>query len=48
MRVKYFSDTDTAYLEFRDNDVYETKKISENIQIKNALRRELLRAEQYG
>ena len=31
MRVKYFSDTDTAHLEFLDNDVYETKEISENI-----------------
>ena len=31
MRVKYFSDTDTAHLEFLDNDVYETREISENI-----------------
>ena len=31
MRVKYFSDTDTALLEFTDNPVAETKEISENI-----------------
>ena len=33
MRVKYFSDTDTAHLEFLDNDVYETMEISENLYI---------------
>ncbi|RTZ95153.1 MAG: hypothetical protein DSY90_14060 [Deltaproteobacteria bacterium] len=33
MRVKYFSDTDTAHLEFLDNDVYETREVSENIYI---------------
>ncbi|MEA1972533.1 MAG: DUF2283 domain-containing protein [Candidatus Cloacimonadota bacterium] len=33
MRVKYFSDTDTAHLEFLDNDVYETREISENIYV---------------
>jgi len=33
MRVKYFSDTDTALVEFTDNDVFETKEISENIYI---------------
>jgi uncharacterized protein YuzE len=33
MRVKYFSDTDTAHLEFPDNDVYETREISENIYL---------------
>lgn len=33
MRVKYFSYTDTAHLEFLDNEVYETRKISENILI---------------
>jgi len=31
MRVKYFSDTDTALLEFTDNPVAETREISENI-----------------
>ena len=31
MRVKYFSDTDTAHLEFTDNEVAETKAIGENI-----------------
>ena len=33
MRVKYFSDTDTAHIEFTDSDVQETKEISENIYI---------------
>ncbi len=33
MRVKYFSDTDTALVEFTDNEVMETKEISENIYI---------------
>lgn len=33
MKVKYFSDTDTALVEFTDKDVYETKEISENIYI---------------
>ncbi len=33
MRVKYFSDTDTALVEFTDNEVFETKEISENIYI---------------
>jgi uncharacterized protein YuzE len=33
MRVKYFSDTDTAYIEFTDAAVEETREISENIYI---------------
>lgn len=33
MRVKYFSDTDTAHIEFTGSDVQETKEISENIDI---------------
>ena len=33
MRVKYFPDTDTAHVEFKENDVHETKEISENIYI---------------
>lgn len=33
MKVKYFSDTDTAYVEFTDKEVNETKEISENIYI---------------
>jgi len=33
MKVKYFPDTDTAHVEFKDSDVYETKEISENIYI---------------
>jgi uncharacterized protein YuzE len=33
MKVKYFSGTDTALVEFTDNEVSETKEISENIYI---------------
>ena len=33
MKVKYFSDTDTAHVEFTDKGVHETKEISENIYI---------------
>ena len=33
MKVKYFPDTDTAHVEFKDYDVHETKEISENIYI---------------
>ncbi|MDA3895398.1 MAG: DUF2283 domain-containing protein [Desulfobacteraceae bacterium] len=33
MKVKYFSDTDTAHVEFTGNNVFETKEISENIYI---------------
>ncbi len=33
MKVKYFSDTDTAHVEFTDRNVNETKEISENIYI---------------
>jgi len=33
MKVKYFSDTDTAHVEFTDKEIHETKEISENIYI---------------
>ncbi len=33
MRVKYFPDTDTALMEFTDNEVAETKEINENIYV---------------
>jgi uncharacterized protein YuzE len=33
MRVKYFSDTDTALVELTENEVAETKEISENIYV---------------
>ena len=33
MKIKYFSDTDTALLEFSDSDVFETREINENIYI---------------
>ena len=31
MKIKYFSDTDTALMEFTDREVHETKEISENV-----------------
>ena len=31
MRVKYFPDTDTALVQFTENDVAETREIGENI-----------------
>jgi uncharacterized protein YuzE len=31
MKVKYFSDTDTALVEFTDKEVFETREISENV-----------------
>ena len=33
MKVKYFSVTDTAHIEFTDRGVHETQEISENIYI---------------
>ena len=33
MKVKFFSETDTAYVEFTEKDISETKEISENIYI---------------
>ena len=33
MKVKYYADTDTAYIELLDNPVFETQEISENILI---------------
>ena len=33
MRVKYFSDTDTALVEFTENPVAETREIGENIYV---------------
>jgi len=33
MKVKYFSDTDTAHIEFTDKAVQETKAINENTSI---------------
>jgi len=33
MKLKYFTDTDTAHLEFADNIVHETKEISKNIYV---------------
>ncbi|MFV1951648.1 MAG: DUF2283 domain-containing protein [Nitrospinota bacterium] len=33
MKIKYFSGTDTALLEFSESVVFETKEINENIYI---------------
>jgi uncharacterized protein YuzE len=33
MKVKYFSDTDTAHVEFSDREPAETREINENIYI---------------
>lgn len=33
MKVKYFSDTDTALIEFTGNTIVETREISENIYV---------------
>jgi uncharacterized protein YuzE len=33
MKVKYFSDSDTAYIEFSTQEVAETRDINENILI---------------
>jgi len=33
MKVKYFDDTDTVYIELLDRPVFETREISENILI---------------
>ena len=33
MKIKYFSDTDTALVEFSGHDVEETREINENIYI---------------
>ena len=33
MTIKYFTDTDTALIDFSDSPVSETKEISENIYI---------------
>ena len=30
MRIKYFQDTDTLYIEFRSSEVAETKDLDEN------------------
>ncbi len=33
MKVKHFTDTDTALIQFSDREIQETKEISENIYI---------------
>ena len=33
MKIKFFSDTDTALVEFSDREVAETREINENIYI---------------
>ena len=33
MKIRYFRDTDTLYIEFRDTTVAETRDLDENTQI---------------
>lgn len=33
MKVKYFTDTDTALLEFSDRPAFETRELSENVYV---------------
>ncbi len=33
MKVKYFSDTDTALIEFTDREIAETRELNENIYV---------------
>ncbi len=33
MKVKYFQDTDTLYIEFRPGGIAETKDLDENMQL---------------
>lgn len=33
MKIRYFPDTDTLYIEFRVGDVVETKDLDENTQV---------------
>ena len=33
MKVQYFSDTDTALVEFVDRKIFETREINENIYV---------------
>jgi len=33
MKIKYFEDTDTAIFEFTDNEIKETRDVTENIYI---------------
>lgn len=33
MKTKFFPDTDTAFLEFSDQEVSETKELNENIYV---------------
>ena len=33
MKIKYFTDTDTALVEFSDHNVSQTKEINENIYV---------------
>ena len=35
MKIKYFQDTDTLYIEFRSVDVAETKDLDENTMLDN-------------
>jgi len=40
VKIKYFTDTDTALLEFSDHNVAQTKEINENIYVDFGRRRQ--------
>ena len=33
MKIKYFQDTDTLYIEFRSGGIFDTKDLDENTQL---------------
>jgi uncharacterized protein YuzE len=33
MKIKYFPDTDTLYIEFRESEISETRDLDENTQL---------------
>jgi len=33
MKIRYFADTDTAFVEFSNESIFETKEVSENLYI---------------
>ena len=41
MKIKYFKDTDTLYIELRDTEVGETRDLDENTQVDLDTRGEL-------
>jgi len=41
-KLKHFPDTDTAFMEFTDKEVYETVEIDKKEGLKNPIRRKLI------